>query len=70
VATIAYHFHWPYDQVMRLEHRERLQWVAEIAKINAPDRGWEPMTTVAPAAFSVAANLPGHPPRPYMGYNW
>ena len=34
VAYIAYHFHWPYDQVMHLEHRERLQWVAEIAKIN------------------------------------
>lgn len=34
VAYIAYHFHWPYDQVMQLEHRERQQWVSEIAKIN------------------------------------
>lgn len=34
VAYIAYHFHWPYDQVMSLEHRERHQWVNEIAKIN------------------------------------
>jgi hypothetical protein len=34
VAFIAYYLHWPYDQVMCLEHRERLQWVAEIAKIN------------------------------------
>jgi hypothetical protein len=34
VAYISYHFNWPYDQVMLLEHRERLQWVAEIAKIN------------------------------------
>jgi hypothetical protein len=34
VAYIAYHFHWPYDQIMRLEHRERQQWVAEIAQIN------------------------------------
>jgi hypothetical protein len=34
VAYIAYHFHWPYDQIMHLEHRERQQWVAEIARIN------------------------------------
>ena len=34
VAYIAYHFHWPYDQIMSLEHRDRRQWVDEIAKIN------------------------------------
>lgn len=34
VAYIAYHFHWPYDQIMHLEHPERLQWVAEIAVLN------------------------------------
>ncbi len=34
VAYIAYHFHWPYDQVLALEHPERLQWVTEVAKIN------------------------------------
>jgi hypothetical protein len=34
VAYIAYHFHWPYDQIMRLEHRERQRWTAEIAHIN------------------------------------
>lgn len=34
VAYIAYHFHWPVDQIMGLEHRERRQWVEEIAKIN------------------------------------
>jgi hypothetical protein len=34
VAYIAYHFHWPYDQIMQLEHRERQRWVAEIAHIN------------------------------------
>jgi Family of unknown function (DUF6760) len=34
VAYVAYHFHWPYDQIMRLEHRERQRWVAEIAQIN------------------------------------
>jgi hypothetical protein len=34
VAYIAYHFHWPYEQIMTLEHIERIAWVAEIAKIN------------------------------------
>jgi hypothetical protein len=34
VAYIAYHFHWPYEQIMGLEHLERQKWVAEIARIN------------------------------------
>jgi len=34
VAYIAYHFHWPYAQIMNLEHLERQRWVEEIAKIN------------------------------------
>lgn len=34
VAYIAYHLHWPYDQVMSMEHHERRQWVQEVAKIN------------------------------------
>jgi hypothetical protein len=34
VAFIAYHFHWPLDQVMDLEHEERRRWVAEISDIN------------------------------------
>jgi hypothetical protein len=35
VAYIAYHFHWPLDMVLNLEHRDRERWVAEIAKINS-----------------------------------
>ena len=34
VAYIAYHFHWPYDQIMHLEHQERRRWVEAIANIN------------------------------------
>ena len=34
VAYIAYYLHWPYDQIMAMEHRERRQWVAEVAKLN------------------------------------
>jgi Family of unknown function (DUF6760) len=34
VAYIAYHLHWPYDQIMRMHHRERQSWVVEVARIN------------------------------------
>ncbi|MCU0589739.1 MAG: hypothetical protein MUF52_16515 [Syntrophobacteraceae bacterium] len=34
VAYVAYHFHWPYEQIMSLEHNERRMWVEEIGKIN------------------------------------
>ncbi len=34
VAYIGYHFHWSYDEIMGMEHRERQRWVGEIAKIN------------------------------------
>jgi hypothetical protein len=34
MAFIAYHFHWPYAELMSLEHRERRQWCAEISRIN------------------------------------
>jgi hypothetical protein len=34
VAFIAYHFHWSREESMRLPHRERRRWVAEISRIN------------------------------------
>lgn len=34
VAYLAYHFHWPYHEVMQLDHRERQRWVTEVARIN------------------------------------
>ncbi|MFE7135624.1 DUF6760 family protein [Streptomyces sp. NPDC057638] len=34
IAYIAYHFHWPREDILDLTHRERGQWVAEIARIN------------------------------------
>jgi hypothetical protein len=34
VAFIAYHFHWPPDSVLELEHAERRRWVEEISAIN------------------------------------
>jgi uncharacterized protein DUF6760 len=35
VAYVAYHFHWPHQEVMNLEHAERRRWVAEISSINS-----------------------------------
>ena len=34
VAYIAYHFHWPMEEVLALEHADRRRWVEEIARIN------------------------------------
>ena len=34
VAYLAYHFHWPLDQIMDMEHGERQQWVKQVANIN------------------------------------
>jgi len=34
VAYLAYHFHWPLDQILNLEHAERRQWVEQVANIN------------------------------------
>jgi hypothetical protein len=34
VAYIAYHFHWPLQTILALEHAERRDWVREIARIN------------------------------------
>ena len=34
VAYIAYHFHWPLDDILEMEHRERQIWVREISEIN------------------------------------
>ncbi len=34
VAYVAYHFHWPLDDILDLEHPQRLRFVGEIADIN------------------------------------
>ncbi|HEX5283587.1 MAG TPA: DUF6760 family protein [Bryocella sp.] len=34
VAYIGYYLHWPYEQVMNMDHWERRQWVVEVSKIN------------------------------------
>lgn len=34
VAFVAYHFHWPPDSILNLEHQERRRWVEQISAIN------------------------------------
>ncbi|MGE0825102.1 MAG: DUF6760 family protein [Candidatus Binatia bacterium] len=34
MAFIAYHFHWSYEELMRVEHAERRRWCEEISRIN------------------------------------
>jgi len=34
VAYVAYHFHWPFDEIVDLEHPLRQRFVEEIAAIN------------------------------------
>lgn len=34
VAYLAYYLHWPTDQILNMEHRDRHRWVAEAARIN------------------------------------
>jgi hypothetical protein len=34
LAYVAYHFHWPLDEIVDLEHPLRQRFVEEIAAIN------------------------------------
>ena len=34
VSYVAYHFHWPLDEILDLEHPTRQRFVEEIGSIN------------------------------------
>jgi hypothetical protein len=34
VAYVAYHFHWPLDDILDMEHSLRQRFVEEIGRIN------------------------------------
>ena len=34
VAFLAYHFHWPHQEIMAMEHAERRGWVSEVSELN------------------------------------
>ena len=35
VSYVAYHFHWPLDDILDLEHPDRARFVDEIGRMNA-----------------------------------
>ena len=34
VAYVAFHFHWPLEEILDLEHPERRRFVEEIGRLN------------------------------------
>ncbi|HYU81088.1 MAG TPA: DUF6760 family protein [Vicinamibacterales bacterium] len=34
VAYVAYYLHWPYHEIMAMDHRERRWWIAEVSRIH------------------------------------
>jgi hypothetical protein len=34
IAFIAYYFHWPYPDILEMEHAERRRWCKQISAIN------------------------------------
>jgi hypothetical protein len=34
LAFLAYYLHWPYQQMLEMEHADRLRWVKEVSDIN------------------------------------
>ena len=34
MAYIGYHLHWPYSEIMQMDHHERQRWVNEVIAIN------------------------------------
>ncbi len=34
VAFVAYHFHWPLDAILDLDHPRRRRFVGEISRLN------------------------------------
>ena len=34
MAFVGYYLHWPYEELMNLDHRERRRWCEEISNIN------------------------------------
>ena len=34
VAFLAYHMHWSLYEILELPHKERVEWVGQVSKIN------------------------------------
>jgi hypothetical protein len=40
VAFLAFHFHWSYEDLMNMEHRERRRWIQEIITLLTERQEW------------------------------
>jgi hypothetical protein len=34
VAFLSHYMHWPYEQIMAMDHLERQGWVKEVSRMN------------------------------------
>lgn len=34
MAFLAYYLHWPFSELIELDHKERKRWCSEISRIN------------------------------------
>lgn len=35
MAYLAYHLHWPYSEILAMNHLDRQRWVGEVGAINS-----------------------------------
>lgn len=45
IAFLAYHLHWPLDDLLNLEHLDRVRMVRAVASLN--ERAWEAARVLA-----------------------
>ena len=41
MSFLAYYLHWPMDDLMNMDHRERRRWCEEVSSINQKLNGTE-----------------------------
>lgn len=41
IAFLAYYTHWPREELMNMEHAERMRWCKEVSEINGKLNGEE-----------------------------
>jgi len=35
MAYLAYHLHWPYSEILKMDHADRQRWLGEVGHINS-----------------------------------
>ena len=60
IAYLAYHLHWPLDELLDLEHMDRVRLVRAVAGLN--ERAWEAVRELARMDQSASRYLGGDLP--------